>query len=74
MNDDPIVAEVRRTRERGSRRFNHDIHAIFAELMAREGAEDPSHPLVRNAQEWAERAEKGGALILRDRAQPKRNR
>ena len=38
MWDDPIVAEVRQTRERLARRFNYDLRAIFADLRARQGA------------------------------------
>jgi hypothetical protein len=53
MNDDPIVAEVRRIRDGLARRFNYDIHAIFADLMARGRAEDQSHPLVKDAREYA---------------------
>ena len=29
-DDDPIVAEVRRARERIAKRFNYDLNAIFA--------------------------------------------
>ncbi len=68
MNDDPIVEEVRRVRDKLARQFNYDIHAIFADLRSRERVEDPAHPLVRNASEWAESRE--NALMLRD--QPKR--
>lgn len=38
MKNDPIVAEVRRVRERLSARFNYDLDAIFADLKAREKA------------------------------------
>jgi hypothetical protein len=62
MNEDPIVAEVRRVRDKLAARFNYDIHAIFADLMARERVEDAVHPLVRNASEWAEAAENVMAL------------
>jgi len=68
MNDDPIVEEVRRVRDKLARQFNYDIHAIFADLRTRERVEDPAHPLVRDASEWAESRE--NALLLRD--QPKR--
>jgi hypothetical protein len=54
MNDDPIVAEVRRVRQELAARFNNDIHAIFADLMARERVLDPAHPLVRDASQWAD--------------------
>ena len=36
MNDDPIVASVRRVREQLAAKFNYDVHAIFADLRARE--------------------------------------
>lgn len=68
MNDDPIVEEVRRVRDKLARQFNYDIHAIFADLRARERAEDTTHPLVKDASEWAESQE--NVLVLRD--QPKR--
>ena len=68
MNDDPIVEEVRRIRDKLARQFNYDIHAIFADLRTRERVEDPAHPLVKDAGEWAESRE--NALMLRD--QPKR--
>jgi len=68
MNDDPIVEEVRRVRDKLARQFSYDIHAIFADLRARERVEDAAHPLVKDASEWAEADEK--ALVLRD--QPKR--
>ena len=68
MNEDPIVTEVRRVRDKLARQFNYDIHAIFADLRARERVEDPAHPLVKDASEWAEAKE--NALTLRD--QPKR--
>ena len=68
MNDDPIVEEVRRVRDKLARQFDYDIHAIFADLRTREHVEDPAHPLVKDANEWAESRE--NALMLRD--QPKR--
>jgi hypothetical protein len=67
MNDDPIVEEVRRVRDKLASQFNYDIHAIFADLRTREHVEDPAHPLVRDASEWAESRE--NALMLHD--QPK---
>ena len=70
MNDDPIVEEVRRVRDKLARQFNYDIHAIFADLRARERVEDPAHPLVRNATEWAESQE--NEMVLRDQPKPKR--
>jgi hypothetical protein len=68
MINDPIVEEVRRVRDKLARQFDYDIHAIFADLRARERVEDPAHPLVRDASEWPESRE--DALMLRD--QPKR--
>jgi hypothetical protein len=35
MNEDPIVAEVRRIREERASRFDYDVHKIFADLMTR---------------------------------------
>ena len=37
MKDDPIVAEVRRVRDRLARKFNYDIHAILEDLRRRQG-------------------------------------
>ena len=68
MNDDPIVEEVRRVRDKLARQFNYDIHAIFADLRTRERVEDPAHPLVSDASEWAKSQE--NEMVLRD--QPKR--
>jgi hypothetical protein len=65
MNDDPIVEEVRRAREKLARQFNYDIHAIFADLRAREQQQDPAHPLVKDANQWAEMPE--NALALREK-------
>jgi hypothetical protein len=36
MNDDPIVAEVRRIREEHAARFGHDLRAIVRDIQARE--------------------------------------
>lgn len=36
MNDDPIVASVRKVREELAAAFGYDIHAIFADLRRRE--------------------------------------
>ena len=68
MNDDPIVEEVRRVRDKLARQFNYDIHAIFADLRQRERVEDAVHPLIHDPSEWAAADE--NALVLRD--QPKR--
>ena len=66
MNDDPIVAEVRRVRDELARRFNCDIHAIFADLRARQVLDDPSHPLVTDASQWDEALSEKEALVLRE--------
>ena len=44
MND-PIVAEIRKHRDEHAKRFNHDLHTICADLMARQ--EKSGHRLVR---------------------------
>lgn len=36
MNDDPIVAEVRQTREMLAKRFHYDVHALFEDLRERQ--------------------------------------
>ena len=36
--EDPIVAEVRRTRDELAARFDYDLHAIFADLRARQSS------------------------------------
>jgi hypothetical protein len=36
MNEDPIVAEVRRVREQLAAKFNYDIHAIVEDLRKRQ--------------------------------------
>jgi hypothetical protein len=69
MNDDPIVEEVRRVRDKLARQFNYDIHAIFADLRTRERVEDPAHPLIRDASEWAKSEE--NEMVLRDQPKPK---
>jgi len=66
MNEDAIVAEVRRVRDQLARHFNYDIHAIFADLRAREHAEDPAHPLVQDAQAWADAVAGKESLVLRE--------
>lgn len=50
MNEDPIVAEVRRVRDEIARAFDYDIHKMFADLRTREASPDPSHPIVENAE------------------------
>ena len=36
MKDDPIVEEVRRTKEKLAAKFNYDLGAMFADAKARE--------------------------------------
>jgi hypothetical protein len=36
MWEDPIVAEVHRTREKLAAQFNYDVNAMFADLMKRQ--------------------------------------
>lgn len=50
MNEDPIVAEIRRIRDEAARRCGYDIHKMFANIRMREQLEDVSHPLVKNAE------------------------
>ena len=45
MNDDPIVASVRKVREELAAAFDYDVHAIFADLRRREA--DLGDRLVR---------------------------
>lgn len=66
MNEDPIVAEVRRIRDQRARRFGYDIHKIFADLMTRREVEDLSHPTVEDAGEWAKTVAAEGSLGLRE--------
>ena len=53
MADDPIVAEVRRIREKQAARFNFDIDAIVQDAMERQGKDGrkvvslpPKRPVV----------------------------
>jgi hypothetical protein len=66
MNEDPIVTEVRRIRDRRASRCGYDIHKIFADLMARRDVEDPSHPTVENADEWVPPVAAEDVLTLRE--------
>lgn len=50
MNEDPIVDEVRRIRDQRARRFDYDIHKIFADIMARGHSTDALHPVVEDAE------------------------
>ena len=36
MNDDPIVAEVRRVRDEHAAKFNYDLDAIYQDLKEQE--------------------------------------
>jgi hypothetical protein len=38
MNSDPIVEEVRLVRDKLARQFKYDVHAIFADLRARDAS------------------------------------
>lgn len=40
MQDDPVVAEIRRIREELAARFNYDIHAIFEYARQRDAADN----------------------------------
>ena len=66
MNEDPVVAEVRRIREQRASRSNYDIHKIFADLTTRKGGEDPTHPRVEDASKWAEAVGAENALTLKE--------
>ena len=66
MNEDPIVAEVRRIREKRASRFDYDIHKIFVDLMTRKGEEDRSHPHVEDAGKWAEALAAEDALTVKE--------
>ena len=66
MNEDPVVAEVRRIREERASRFDYDIHKIFVDLMTRKGEEDRSHPRVKDASKWAEALAAENALTVKE--------
>jgi hypothetical protein len=66
MNEDPIVAEVRRIREEWTSRFGYDIHKIFADLMTRKNAGDRSGPSVEDASKWAEAVAAEDALTVNE--------
>ena len=44
MKSDPIVDEVRKTRESHASKFNYDLSAICADLKKKE--KDSGHPVV----------------------------
>jgi hypothetical protein len=48
MNDDSIVASVRKVRDELAAAFDYDVHAIFADLRRREA--DVGDRLVRQSQ------------------------
>jgi hypothetical protein len=50
MNEDPIVAEVRRIRDQRARRFGYDIHKIFADIITRGHSTDALHRVVESAE------------------------
>ena len=66
MNEDPVVAEVRRIREERASRFDYDVHKIFADLMTRKDAEDGTRPSVEDASKWAEPAAVENALTVKE--------
>ena len=49
MTRDPIVDDVRRTREGLARRADYKIDRIFAAFREAEACPDPEHPLTENA-------------------------
>jgi len=67
MNEDPIVAEVRRIREERANRFDYDVHKIFADLMTRKDAEDRTRPSVEDASKWAQAAAAEDALTVQEK-------
>jgi hypothetical protein len=69
-----MVAEVRRVRDKLARQFDYDIHTIFADLRAREHAEDRAHPLVQDANEWADAIAEKDSLVLREKPGQDTNR
>lgn len=66
MNEDPIVAEVRRIREERASRFDYDVHKIFADLMTRKDAEDGTRPGVEDASKWAQAVAAEDALTVQE--------
>ena len=70
MNEDPIVAEVRRIREKHASRLGYDIHKIFADLIVRGNVRDPSHPVVQDASKWAETPAAETLLTLKEDPPP----
>jgi hypothetical protein len=67
MWEDPIVAEVRRTREELSARFGYDLKAIFADLRRRQAALGERLVSRTNRNEPAEAADQGSASRLGSR-------
>ena len=66
MNEDPIVAEVRRIREERASRFDYDVHKIFADLMTRKDAEDRTRPSVEDASKWVQAVAAEDALTVQE--------
>jgi hypothetical protein len=66
MNEDPVVAEVRRIRKQRASRSNYDIHKIFPDLIMRKGGEDPAHPRVEDASKWAEAVAAANAPTVKE--------
>ncbi len=57
MKNGPVVEEVRRVRDELARKFDYDIHAIFADVRERQERHDPAHFLVQDARAWVEARE-----------------
>jgi hypothetical protein len=68
--EDPIVADVRRTRENLSAQFNFDLPAIFADLRARQCA--AGDRLVRLKQD--QKTEESSAPVSESQRESQRGR
>ncbi|MGK5092732.1 hypothetical protein WDW89_12050 [Deltaproteobacteria bacterium TL4] len=44
MNKDPIVAEVRKSREKHAEKFDYDLRRIFEDIKSRQG--ETNHKIV----------------------------
>lgn len=51
MFDDPIVNEVRQVRDALARRFNYDVDAILADVMAHQGEICAGRTMVRRVKQ-----------------------
>ena len=61
MWEDPIVAEIHRTREKLAAEFNYDVKAIFADLRKRQAALGPR--LVRQKKQPNQALQPTGAAM-----------